>query len=240
MLLYDELWLGICWIDKLTWHMAPLGPFDGQLLTKVSGEYLANFLEQSLIEESTLKPWFIRKPIEMLIFCDHWHLDMEGLSEWTPYGLERIVLPIQFRSSWTTRVCLPLTITGPRTTEICILYIGKKAGIFASWNLYIGILLCEISILVYCQNWNCYFEINILVYWLTFQVYWFFEIWYIGISDPLVQDPNNQTILSVTVHEQVWQLYLSQWHHYSVRYCYPTGCWNWIITVICKFNGPVQ
>ena len=76
---------------------------------------------------------------------------------------------------------------GPPKSVYCILV--KKAGILAGWNLYIGILRCEISILVFCLNWNCYFETSILVYWLIFQVYWFFEIWYIGISDPLVQDP---------------------------------------------------
>ena len=37
-------------------------------------------------------------------------------------------------------------IIGLWTTEICILYIGKKAGILASGNLYIGILLMEIGI----------------------------------------------------------------------------------------------
>ncbi len=61
---------------------------------------------------------------------------------------------------------------GPRTTEICILYIGKKAGILASWNLYIGILLCEIGILI--QEFH-YIVIVKLVYWY---VDWFSR--YIG------------------------------------------------------------
>ncbi len=61
---------------------------------------------------------------------------------------------------------------GPRTIEICILYIGRKAGILASWNLYIGILLCEISILI--QEF-CYIAILKLVYWY---IDWFSK--YIG------------------------------------------------------------
>ncbi len=54
---------------------------------------------------------------------------------------------------------------GPRTTKICILYIGKKAGILASWNLYIGILLCEISILI---KEFCYIVLVKLVYWYIY------------------------------------------------------------------------
>ncbi len=67
---------------------------------------------------------------------------------------------------WKTLInfqSFPKQVLGLWTTEICILYIGKKAGILASCNLYIGILLMEIGILVHCLSWNLY--IDMLARW---------------------------------------------------------------------------
>ncbi len=57
-------------------------------------------------------------------------------------------------------------------------------------NRYIGIP-SRLIIVVYC-----YSDISILVYLLIFKVYCYFEIWYIGISDPLVQSPFKHDIFN--------------------------------------------
>ena len=58
-------------------------------------------------------------------------------------------------------------------------------------------IYCQPVLLVSCLDQSYLKEcikwmIDILVYWLIFHVYWFFEIWCIGISDPLVQDPTHE------------------------------------------------
>ncbi len=86
---------------------------------------------------------------------------------------------------------------GRWTTEICILlYIGKKAGILASWKLFIGILLMEIGILVTCLSLNLYIGI-----------YCYFEICYIGISYPLFQSPRYSSKKQL-IHSFIKRIYL--------------------------------
>ncbi len=89
---------------------------------------------------------------------------------------------------------ISLRIEKQQCNNVLILYIGKKAGILASWNLYIGILLCEISILI--QEF-CYIVILKLVYWY---VDWFSR--YIGFFK-----------FGILVYQTPWSRTLTLMHH---------------------------
>ncbi len=74
------------------------------------------------------------------------------------YGRDPVCLVIHLAASknvhFNTKMhsidllCWHFTQIGPWTTEICILYIDKKAGILAIWNLYIGLSHFSIVLLV--------------------------------------------------------------------------------------------
>ena len=126
-----------------------------------------------------------------------------------------------------------LILKGPRTTEICILYIGKKAGILAIWNLYIGILLCEISILI--QEF-CYIVILKLVYWYFD---WFSRyIGFLKFGMLVYQTPWSRTLLNTYLfgpnNQASRKLFVTRWTFWPTKLRYFVGHFSFSPVILCS------